>query len=117
MSITKYDAIPEPLKKYAPVVFVVNILSHKWTLFILLSLKEPMRFNQLRRHLNISHTVLSQELKHLETMQLLNRYVIEETNPPAVEYSLTNYGQQLLNICMEMQGIGRELDEIVSKNI
>jgi DNA-binding HxlR family transcriptional regulator len=63
MSIIKNNEIPDYLKQYSPIVFVTNILSHKWTLFILISLQKPFRFNQLQRELGVSHTVLAKELK------------------------------------------------------
>lgn len=113
MSVVKHDAIPETLKEHEDIVFIVNILTRKWSLFILLSLREPMRFNQLRRHLDISHSVLAKELKNLEILQLINRRVIEETNPPSVEYSLTDYGKQLLALCIQMEGLGHEISQIV----
>ena len=106
MAITRKENIPELLEEYSPIVFIVNILSHKWSLFILLSLSEPKRFNQLRRHLNISHSVLSKELKVLEKFFLINRRIIEDTNPPSVEYSLTEFGRSLLSLCMEMEELG-----------
>lgn len=116
MSITKRDDIPKLLVKDKEIVFIVNILSHKWSLFIILSLAEPMRFNQLRRHLEVSHSVLSKELKYLEALCIVNRRIIAETNPPSVEYSLTDYGVRLLQICREMKTFGGELEEIVIKN-
>ena len=106
MSKTGKENIPKNLIAYAPIVFVVNILSHKWALFILLSLMKPMRFNQLRRYLDISHSVLSKELKGLEKLQLISRKIIDDTNPPSVEYSLTDKGKQLLELCKKMEEFG-----------
>lgn len=114
MSITKYSEIPNTLIDYKAIVFIVNILSHKWSLFILLSLQEPMCFNQLRRHLNISHSVLSKELKELEHLCLVNRRILEEFTPPSVEYSLTGQGHRLLQICLEMEDFGDELEHLVT---
>lgn len=113
MSITKYSEIPDTLIDYKAIVFIVNILSHKWSLFILLSLQEPMRFNQLRRHLGISHSVLSKGLKELEYLHLINRRILDEFTPPSVEYSLTEQGHRLLKICLEMEGFGQELEDYV----
>jgi DNA-binding HxlR family transcriptional regulator len=113
MSVVKHDAIPKALKEHKDIVFVVNILTRKWSLFILLSLKEPKRFNQLRRYLDISHSVLAKGLKNLEILQLINRKVIEGTNPPSVEYSLTEYGRQLLTICEQMEEFGSVVSRIV----
>lgn len=115
MSIIKFENIPEQLMEYKEVIFIVNILSHKWSLGILLSLaeKEVMRFNQLRRHLDVSHSVLSKELKNLEDQCLINRQIISEMNPPSVEYSLTCYGRHLAQICQEMKDFGCELEQKV----
>jgi DNA-binding HxlR family transcriptional regulator len=102
MSIIKNTEIPDFLLKYSPIVFVTNVLSHKWTLFILMSLEKPFRFNQLQRALGVSHTVLSKELKEMINLDLVKRCVINETNPPSVEYCLNENGQNLLNICFNM---------------
>ncbi len=111
MAITRREEIPVQLKEYEAMIFIVNILSHKWSLFVLLSLMEPKRFNQLRRELDVSHSVLAKELKDMEQNQLINRRIIENTNPPSVEYSLTSYGKELLMICMAMEGLGMKLHD------
>lgn len=115
MSIIKFEEIPEQMIEYKEIIFITNILSHKWALGVLLSLAEngTMRFNQLRRHLDVSHSVLSKELKHLESLYLINRHIISEMNPPSVEYELTCYGRHLAQICQEMREFGSELEHKV----
>ena len=102
MAITKYTEIPEALKQYAPIVLITNILSKKWNVFILLALEKPMRFNQLQRILGNSHSMLARELRDLEELGLVSRRIIEDTNPPQVEYSLLPYGKKLRAACMSM---------------
>lgn len=113
MSIIKRDQIPEILLEHKDCIYVVNILSHKWALMLLLILKEPMRFGQLRRKLGISPSVLSKELNYLEKLNMINRTVLLEYNPPSVEYSLSQYGTELRKICMDIQQFGCKLVEII----
>lgn len=117
MSITRRENIPEELKKYSPIFLVTNILSHKWTLCILLSLTTPKRFNQLKRAIGISHSMLSRELKDMEWLQLIHRRVVPGTNPPEVEYSLHGYGVKLLEECLAMLSWATEYDQqIITRN-
>lgn len=61
-----------------------------------------MRFNQLKRKLpNITHKMLSQQLKSLEENNLIVRKVYAEV-PPKVEYSLTDQGKSLLPLLITL---------------
>jgi DNA-binding HxlR family transcriptional regulator len=54
-----------------------------------------LRYGELKRHLpNITHKMLSRQLKGLEKMALISRKVYEQI-PPKVEYSLTKKGKTL----------------------
>jgi DNA-binding HxlR family transcriptional regulator len=74
-----------------------NALSKAWTLPVIhaLGLKEPARFNELKRRIpRISSTGLSERLAELEKLGIVKRIVYPET-PPRVEYSLTKKGWEL----------------------
>lgn len=111
MAIYKKEDIPEDFLEFAPVIFVTNIMSHKWTLPIFLSIQTPMKFNQLQKKLGISHSVLSKCLKDMEELLLIRRTVITTTNPPAVEYTLTDYGRQMLEDFLILRDRWKEYDQ------
>jgi len=80
-----------------PVRDVLQRISDKWSLLIILTLRaQPRRFGQLRRGIpDISQRMLTQTLRNLQREGLIHRQVFP-TNPPSVEYSLTDCGQSLL---------------------
>ena len=77
-----------------------NDLTRVWTLPVIhaLGLKQPARFNELKRRINgISATSLAERLSELEQRKVIERKVLPET-PPRVEYGLTKKGLELLEI-------------------
>ena len=74
-----------------------NDLTKVWTLPVIhaLGLKEPARFNELKRRIQgISATSLAERLNELDQRKIIERKVYPET-PPRVEYSLTQKGMEL----------------------
>ena len=87
-----------------------NDLTKVWTLPVIhaLGLKEPARFNELKRRIQgISATSLAERLSELDQRKIIERKVYPET-PPRVEYSLTKKG-------MELHALLGELAEWVKK--
>ena len=79
----------------APIIF--SMIGGKWKLAILKALifKGTKRFGELRREVDgITQTMLTQQLRALETDGLISRKVFAEV-PPRVEYSATARGLQL----------------------
>ena len=77
-----------------------NELFKMWTLPIIhaLGLKEPARFNELKRRIEgISSTSLAERLSELDHQGVVERKVYPET-PPRVEYSLTEKGIELTKV-------------------
>jgi DNA-binding HxlR family transcriptional regulator len=80
-----------------------NHLTKVWTLPVIhsLSLKEPARFNELKRRTEgISATSLTERLSELERQGIVQRKVFPDS-PPRVEYSLTKKGWELSAILSE----------------
>lgn len=80
-----------------------NELTKVWTLPVIhaLGLREPARFNELKRRIEgISATSLAERLGELEKQGVVARKVYPES-PPRVEYSLTEKGQELKSILKE----------------
>ena len=83
--------------KDCPVKYALDVLSGKWTMYIMyiLTENESIRFNELQWQIgSISALMLSRTLGELEAHGLVQR---REFNviPPHVEYSLTDLGRAL----------------------
>ncbi len=81
-----------------------NGITKVWTLPVIhaLGLKEPARFNELKRRIEgISATSLTERLGELERMHIVQRKVYPDS-PPRVEYSLTKKGWELHAILAEL---------------
>lgn len=90
--------------------FAMTVIGSKWKAIILWHiLKNPsIRYGQLKSQIpHISHKVLSQELKHLELDDLIQR-VAYPSIPPKVEYSSTEKGESLEHILSELCAWGKE---------
>ena len=87
-----------------PIEATLEVIGGKWKSIILYHLMgETLRFNELRRVMpEITHRMLTKQLRELEYSQLVNREVYPEV-PPRVEYSLTQYGQTLEPVLSALQ--------------
>ena len=92
-----------------PVEATVDIIGGKWKsviLFHLLSGKK--RFGELQRLLpGVTQRMLTLQLRELEEDGIIYRNVYREV-PPKVEYSLTEFGQSLQPILLQMFNWGQE---------
>lgn len=90
-----------------PVVTTVSLIGSKWKLLIIRNLiKRPRRFNELIKSIDgISQKVLTTSLRELESDGLIYRKDFK-TNPPKVEYGLTELGLNLQNILNKMAEFG-----------
>ena len=80
-----------------PAQKVIGYLSNKWNVLIIRRLaRKTMRYSELRRDIgDISQKMLTQTLRHLERIGLVERTVYPVV-PPKVEYSLTTLGWTLV---------------------
>jgi len=92
-----------------PVARTAGIISGKWTLLIIRDLASGVkRFNQLERSLHgISPKTLSERLRSLEEEGVIIRQTFAEV-PPRVEYSLTEKGQDLVDVIESMRSFGKQ---------
>jgi DNA-binding HxlR family transcriptional regulator len=81
--------------QYCPVAVALEAIGDRWTLLIVRDLlDQPRGFNELHRCLpRISRTVLTQRLRHLEALGLVDR--VDNGRGRAVEYRLTEAGRGL----------------------
>src|SRR5699024_226631 len=76
---------------------VVQNLTGRWAPLVLVALQQDglKRFGELRRRIDgISDKMLSQTLTTLERDGMVQR-TVHSTNPPNVDYQLTNLGKQI----------------------
>ena len=93
-----------------PIEYTLEKVSGKWKLIILwhLSNSDLLRYGEIKKSLNdITHKMLSQQLKELESDGFINR-VAYPVVPPKVEYSLTEKGKSLLPILNLMSDWGNK---------
>ena len=83
----------QPLDQ-CPLTTALDIIGGKWHLVVLYALaQQPRRFNELQRLApGVSHKVLTQAVRHLETHGLVHRRAGIGA-APHVEYSLSERGQ------------------------
>ena len=108
------DDLSDPMHSECPGREVFKLVTGRWTLLILWSLKSgPTRFHRIRDAVEgISERVLSSSLKDLCRHGLISRHV-EPSVPPKVSYSITRSGDGLLDVMQQLTGwIANELDSI-----
>jgi DNA-binding HxlR family transcriptional regulator len=90
-----------------PIARTAVIISGKWTLLIIRDLASGVkRFHQLELSLRgISPKTLSERLRTLEEEGVILRQPFAEA-PPRVEYSLTEKGQDLVEVIESMRSFG-----------
>ena len=92
-----------------PVSDAIQILSGKWKLPILISLQfGNKRFSEIAKDIpKITDRMLSKELRELEMNQLITRTVYDSV-PVTVEYSMTEYGESLDPVILELAKWGKQ---------
>lgn len=90
-----------------PVATTVSLIGSKWKILIIRNLRtRPWRFNELQRSLEgVSQKVLTSSLREMIDDGLINRKDYK-SNPPHVEYSLSELGKQLMPIIDSMEVFG-----------
>ncbi|WP_217605784.1 helix-turn-helix domain-containing protein [Chitinophaga sp. GbtcB8] len=96
-------------KKSCPVQATIGVLSGKWKLLLLFQLRNgEKRFGELGRALpGITPATLTSQLRELEEDGIVQRKAYAEI-PPRVEYTLTEIGQSLLPVIINMEKWGLE---------
>ena len=87
--------------------YAMDCISGKWKGQVLWHLSVgTQRYGQLRKLIpNITQKMLTQNLRELENNNIINRKVYAVV-PPKVEYSLTKYGDELINILEQLNNWG-----------
>ncbi|HTJ13027.1 MAG TPA: helix-turn-helix domain-containing protein [Dinghuibacter sp.] len=98
MERTRYHAATD-----CPITATIDVIGGKWKpILIYLLLEGPLRFGELHRIVpGIALKVLSRQLKELEEDGIVSRTVYAEV-PPRVEYALTEKGESLREIMLQL---------------
>jgi DNA-binding HxlR family transcriptional regulator len=85
----------------------LEVVADKWKGVILYHLlDEPKRFNELNRTFpELSHRILTRQLRELEHDGVISRKIYPEI-PPKVEYSLTDLGRLLKPTLLSLEAWG-----------
>lgn len=100
LAMSKTSSTPAPEQptgtKLASDRLLLDEIASKWSILVLGALCDgPLRFNQLRRHLDgVTQKALTQCLRRLERDGILTRTVLP-TSPVSVEYEITPLGRTL----------------------
>lgn len=88
---------------FCPMELTMDVLGGKWKLLILWQLQQgTKRYGELRTALqDITHKMLTQQLRELESDGIVHREVFHVV-PPKVEYSLTERGNRLTTVMNSM---------------
>lgn len=111
--------MPAECKKHIMAVHdAMDVLSGKWKISIVavLCYHHKRRFSEILNDVQgISNKMLSKELKELEMNKLITRTVLN-TQPITVEYSLTEYGQELKTMIDQLSEWGKKhREKIISE--
>jgi DNA-binding HxlR family transcriptional regulator len=96
---------------------ILDILANKWSLLVIHALEEGnVRNGQLMRKVEgISQKMLTQTLRELEELNLVQRHEFEIV-PPHVEYRLTKLGKGLLQHVLNLgDWIEMQMKECLAK--
>ncbi|MBM7703653.1 DNA-binding HxlR family transcriptional regulator [Bacillus iocasae] len=93
----------ETMRVYSKTELSFEIISRKWMCFIVHTLANgPKRFAEISAAIpNISNRVLTERIKELEDLEIINRNVIPH-RPVRIEYSLTEKGKALSDVLNEV---------------
>lgn len=93
-----------------PFSYTMSLINGKWKMHILfwLSKREVLRYGELRKALsNITHKMLTAQLKELESDDLIIRKEYHQV-PPKVEYRLSAKGLSLMPVLSAICTWGKE---------
>ncbi len=105
-----YDGVSLTPINIVPFNYAVSLIGGKWKMQILFWLwKNPvLRYGEIKKALKgVTHKVLSEKLKELETDGLIVRTEYPEV-PPRVEYSLSETGKTLMPVLQSICQWGHE---------
>ena len=110
--------LSDVINKKCPILCAMDVIGSKWKLPIIWYLheKEKTRFNELKRRIpGITHFMLTKSLREMENDGLVVRCEVISEPPKVVEYSLTDFGKELIPTLNELYIWGEKILESVGK--
>ena len=104
--------LSDVVNKKCPILCAMEVIGSKWKLPIVWYLheKENTRFNELHRRIpGITNFMLTKSLRELETDGLVVRRELISEPPKVVEYSLTDFGRELIPALNELYVWGQKI--------
>ena len=98
--------------KKCPILCAMDVIGSKWKLPLIWYLheKDSTRFNELMRRIpGITHFMLTKSLREMENDGLIIRREIISAPPKVVEYSLTEFGKELIPALNELYAWGQKI--------
>ena len=89
----------KPIDIFCPIGYTIDIISKKWSLYIIRELTEgPKFFNQFLKTISwgLTPKILSERLKELVKEGIINKKIHTNKIPVKVEYSLTKRGREFI---------------------
>ena len=97
--------LSDVVNKKCPILCAMDVIGSKWKLPIIWYLheKENTRYNELKRRIpGITNIMLTKSLREMEKDGLILRRELISAPPKVVEYSLTDFGKELIPALNEL---------------
>ena len=105
-------ALSDVINKKSPILCAMNVIGLKWKLPLIWYLheKENTRYNELKRRISgITNFMLTKSLREMEMDGLILRRELISEPPKTVEYSLTEFGKELIPALNELYIWGEKI--------
>jgi len=104
--------LSDVVNKKCPILCAMEVIGSKYKLPLIWYLheKDATRFNELMRRIpGITHFMLAKSLREMEADGLVVRYEKISAPPKVVEYSLTDFGKELIPALNELYVWGQKI--------
>ena len=104
--------LSDVVNKKCPILCAMDVIGSKWKLPIVWYLheKENTRYNELKRRIpGITNIMLTKSLREMEKDGLILRRELISAPPKVVEYSLTDFGKELIPALNELYILGEKI--------
>ena len=104
--------LSDVVNKKCPILCAMDVIGSKWKLPIVWYLheKDATRYNELKRRIpNITNIMLTKSLREMEADGLIRRRELVSEPPKVVEYSLTDFGRELIPALNELYIWGQKI--------
>ena len=104
--------LSDVVNKKCPILCAMDVIGSKYKLPLVWYLheKNATRFNELKRRIpGVTNFMLTKSLREMETDGLVIRRELVSAPPKVVEYSLTEFGKELIPALNELYAWGQKV--------